>query len=145
MASFTCHVLGGTKRLRLERIVRPHLRHCKPYRLKCSKNALWVSQIIKGDATTRMTRAASPKDVVAWRYLLPTHAISEAPAYVFHANHKAKPVATRAQINAANELLWIARLIMCGLTPELSRAVSGAATCASVANAHRRRNETASA
>ena len=32
-----------------------------------------------------------------------------------------------------------------GLTPELSRAVSGAATCASVANAHRRRNETASA
>ena len=34
---------------------------------------------------------------------------------------------------------------ICWLTPELSRAVNGAATCASVANAHRRRNETASA
>ena len=31
------------------------------------------------------------------------------------------------------------------LTPELSRAVNGAATRASVANARRRRNETASA
>ena len=36
-------------------------------------------------------------------------------------------------------------MIIWHLTPELSRAVSGAATCASVANAHRRRNETASA
>src|SRR5690606_11491786 len=57
MASFTCHVFGGTKRVRLERIVRPAATNHKALRLQV---AAGLMVLLGRQWTTTPIRRATP-------------------------------------------------------------------------------------
>ena len=172
MASSFCHVFAVTKRCRLERIVRPRwpLTHSLASRYLNAMNR-WVPPSPAKKAAQANSNAparapvescpASASNVKASRARVHTASLvrkavrrnvlaNRTPAIRKSAGITKGMYTMVGKITARTESMATAAMgkpndFISGLTPELSRAVSGAATCASVANAHRRRNETASA